>query len=145
MTIREVTRILSGVFECPIAAARESRVVLSRDYTTILFQEDVHFQVLTGVARITREAESVSGDNYLCSDEGDSYLLCLSDGCGSGMEACRESENVVELLELFLLRDFPERRLPGWLIQRWCCREARECSPRWISARWISIQESVNF
>ena len=106
VTIREVTRILSGVFECPIAAARESRVVLSRDYTTILFQEDVHFQVLTGVARITREAESVSGDNYLCSDEGDSYLLCLSDGCGSGMEACRESENVVELLELFLSSGF---------------------------------------
>ena len=106
VTLREVTKILSGIFGSPIAAARESRVVLSREFTTMLFKEDVNFQVLTGVARITREAESVSGDNYLCSNEGDSFLLCLSDGCGSGMEACRESESVVELLEMFTASGF---------------------------------------
>lgn len=106
VTLREVTRILSGIFGCSITTARESRMVLSREFCTMLFKEDVNFQVLTGVARITREAESISGDNYLCSNEGDSFLLCLSDGCGSGVEACRESENVVELLELFMASGF---------------------------------------
>ena len=28
--------------------------------------------------------------------------MCLSDGMGSGLEACRESENVVDMLEQFV-------------------------------------------
>ena len=34
--------------------------------------------------------------------------MCLSDGMGSGMEACRESEEVVELLEQFLESGFSQ-------------------------------------
>lgn len=34
--------------------------------------------------------------------------MCLSDGMGSGMEACRESEVVVELLEQFLESGFSQ-------------------------------------
>ena len=34
--------------------------------------------------------------------------MCLSDGMGSGMDACRESEIVVELLEQFLESGFTQ-------------------------------------
>jgi len=34
--------------------------------------------------------------------------MCLSDGMGSGMEACRESEKVVELLEQFMESGFSQ-------------------------------------
>ena len=34
--------------------------------------------------------------------------MCLSDGMGSGMDACRESEIVVELLEQFLDSGFSQ-------------------------------------
>ncbi len=34
--------------------------------------------------------------------------MCLSDGMGSGMDACRESETVVELLEQFLESGFSQ-------------------------------------
>ena len=34
--------------------------------------------------------------------------MCLSDGMGSGMDACRESEIVVELLEQFLESGFSQ-------------------------------------
>ena len=36
------------------------------------------------------------------------FVMCLSDGMGSGMDACRESEIVVELLEQFLDSGFSQ-------------------------------------
>ena len=60
-------------------------------------------------ARLTREEEKVSGDNYICRQEdGGKFVMCLSDGMGSGMDACRESEIVVELLEQFLESGFTQ-------------------------------------
>ena len=65
--------------------------------------------MLYGVAGLTKEAEKVSGDNYICRQEEDGkFVMCLSDGMGSGMEACRESEVVVELLEQFLESGFSQ-------------------------------------
>lgn len=82
---------------------------MNRDFHTIHFVEDVSYQMLYGVARITREKEKVSGDNYICRQEdGGRFVMCLSDGMGSGMDACRESEIVVELLEQFLESGFSQ-------------------------------------
>ena len=41
-------------------------------------------------------------------EDGGRFVMCLSDGMGSGMEACRESESVVELLEQFLDSGFSQ-------------------------------------
>ena len=60
-----------------------------------------------GVGRITKEQESISGDNYSVLCENGQFVLCLSDGMGSGIEANRESETVVELFEQFLRAGFP--------------------------------------
>ena len=65
--------------------------------------------MLYGVSRLTRENEKVSGDNYICRQEDSGrFVMCLSDGMGSGMDACRESEIVVELLEQFLDSGFSQ-------------------------------------
>ena len=40
--------------------------------------------------------------------------MCLSDGMGSGVEACRESEEVVELLEQFLESGFTQETAAKW-------------------------------
>ena len=65
--------------------------------------------VLYGVAKLTKEMEKVSGDNYICrQEEAGRFVMCLSDGMGSGVEACRESEEVVELLEQFLESGFTQ-------------------------------------
>ena len=86
-----------------------NRCIVNRDFHTIHFVEDVSYQMLYGVARITREKEKVSGDNYICRQEdGGRFVMCLSDGMGSGMDACRESEIVVELLEQFLESGFSQ-------------------------------------
>ena len=78
----------------------EGKVLITKELTTISFVEDVNFRVLYGAAKVTKDKENISGDNYMCITEDDGqFFMCLSDGMGSGLEACRESEKVVDLLE----------------------------------------------
>ena len=60
-----------------------------------------------GVAKVTKEGELVSGDNFaMFRRENGQMIMSLSDGMGSGTCACRESETVIELLEQFLHAGF---------------------------------------
>ena len=99
----EISQILSRLCGGPMTPEQGSRSIVNGEFHTVHFVEDVSYQMLYGVARLTREQEKVSGDNYICRQEEDGrFFLCLSDGMGSGMEAFRESEIVVELLEQFM-------------------------------------------
>lgn len=107
VALNEVAAAVSQICDCTMAASCNSRCTVNGDFHTIHFVEAVKYQVLHGVAKITKEKERVSGDNFTCGleDEGQ-FLLCLSDGMGSGIEACRESEVVVELVEQFIESGF---------------------------------------
>lgn len=107
ITLRQTAELIGSLCGIPMVAVRDGAQVLSGEYQTVLFQEDVKFQVLYGVGRITKEQESISGDNYSVLCENGQFVLCLSDGMGSGIEANRESETVVELFEQFLRAGFP--------------------------------------
>ena len=101
--------LLSKYCEISMVPVNGSRCIVNGEYHTVHFAEDVSYQVLYGTARLTREEEKVSGDNYICRQEdGGRFVMCLSDGMGSGMEACRESETVVELLEQFMESGFSQ-------------------------------------
>lgn len=109
VSVSEVAQILSAVCKSSMTAASGSRSIVNGDFHTIHFVEDVSYQILYGVAKLTKEQEKVSGDNYICRQEDEGrFVMCLSDGMGSGMEACRESEVVVELLEQFLESGFSQ-------------------------------------
>lgn len=109
ISVSEVSQILSGEYGTPMTAAGDGRRVLNGEFHTVRFTEDVSYQMLYGVARLTKEQEKVSGDNYACRQEEEGrFVMCLSDGMGSGAEACRESEIVVELLEQFLESGFSQ-------------------------------------
>ena len=63
-----------------------------------------------GTARIGKDCSKVSGDNFALIDmPGGRQAAVLSDGMGSGEEACRESTLVIELLEELLSAGFPEK------------------------------------
>ena len=103
VSVTEVAQMLSELCESNMTSVQGSRCIVNGEFHTIHFVEDVSYQMLYGVSRLTRENEKVSGDNYICRQEdGGRFVMCLSDGMGSGMDACRESEIVVELLEQFL-------------------------------------------
>lgn len=106
ITMREIAKHLSGICGCNMVPSRESRAVLNGELKTVLFTEDVNYKVLYGVARMTSDRETVSGDNYACAATDEQFMMCLSDGMGSGVEASRESETVVELLEEFVTSGF---------------------------------------
>ena len=109
ISMMEISQLLSEICESPMAPVSGSRCIVNGEYHPVHFIEDVSYQVLFGVERLTRELEKVSGDNYVCRQEdGGRFVMCLSDGMGSGMEACRESETVVELLEQFLDSGFSQ-------------------------------------
>ncbi|MCD8337836.1 MAG: SpoIIE family protein phosphatase [Lachnospiraceae bacterium] len=73
------------------------------------FVPETNYQLFCGVARVTKTGEMVSGDNYtLLQKDNGKILMSLADGMGSGTEANRESEKVIELLEQFLEAGFPQ-------------------------------------
>lgn len=105
----EAAQILSEICGCSMSAVPGSRSIINSEYHRIHFVEDVAYQMMYGAAKLTCETEKVSGDNYICRQEDEGkFVMCLSDGMGSGMEACRESEIVVELLEQFLDSGFSQ-------------------------------------
>ena len=102
MTLHRVAELLSELCGSRMVAVRDGAAVLNQELQTVLFLEDTGFQVLQGAARVTKEDESISGDNYGCVCEDGRFVLCLSDGMGSGLAASQESETVVERFEQFL-------------------------------------------
>ncbi len=103
----EAAEVLSELWETPMVPVNTSRCTINGECHTVHFTEKMSFQVMHGVAKVAKEKERVSGDNYVCCQEEEGkFVLCLSDGMGSGMDACKESEMVVELLEQFLESGF---------------------------------------
>lgn len=106
VTLHEVAKVLSQICQVKMMAVQEGRTLLHADYATVLFIEDVNYRVLYGVARVTRDQEKISGDSYACAESDETFIMCLSDGMGSGLDANRESETVVELMEEYIASGF---------------------------------------
>ena len=74
---------------------------------TLIFEEEVNYFVVEGIARAKKEGERESGDSYLLKEFGKGmYLAALSDGMGSGEEAARDSEKMMDLLDKFMETGF---------------------------------------
>lgn len=65
--------------------------------------EEEKYAVLTGVARVGKGNNRISGDNYTFLKGSDGkYIAALSDGMGSGIAANRQSKTAIQLLEQFM-------------------------------------------
>lgn len=103
VAVKEVAAALSGLMKKSMMPAKDSRAFVGSERITLQFVERTNFQVLYGIKKAVKGEEQISGDNfslYHCR-EGQ-FIAALSDGMGSGMEAYKESERVVDLLEQFL-------------------------------------------
>ncbi len=105
--VKKIAGALSDLMDCEMTPARDSRSFVSQDRVTVLFVEGVAYNVLYGVRKETRKDEAVSGDNFsvFWLPEGQFYAG-LSDGMGSGIQACTQSELVLDLMEQFLEAGF---------------------------------------
>ena len=106
---RSIAEILSSCCGEKMRPAWNCSAAVGESPALFHFVPETRFQMLCGIAKITKTGELISGDNYafLQKDTG-KVIMSLADGMGSGMEACRESEKVIELLEQFLDAGFPQ-------------------------------------
>lgn len=107
MTAKEAAEIISESLGCDYRVAPNSRMIINREYDVVMFEEDTHYRYLTGAKRITKEGQQISGDNFSQMElKNGQLLMMLADGMGSGEEASRQSEQLVDLLEEMLEAGF---------------------------------------
>lgn len=107
ITAKELADTVGNALGCKLKSARDSKNVISKELGMVHLIEDTNYMVIHGIARAVKNHGEVSGDNFAYSKLPDGKaLLALSDGMGSGEEAYRESEKVIELAEQLLETSF---------------------------------------
>lgn len=105
--IDDVADLISVVMNIRIQSSKRNPLFMSREWSAYHFIEEPAYHILTGFAKAVKETEKISGDNYsFCEIEQGRMLTILSDGMGSGENACRESEKVIEMTERLLEAGF---------------------------------------
>ncbi len=91
--------------------------------------EDTMYRVTTGIARVAKAGEEISGDTFSCMPlSNGEMLLALSDGMGSGPVAQEESQTVIELLEQLTETGF-----------------SKEISLRLINALYLTTDDNIRY
>ncbi len=107
-TTEDIAEVLTKMFGVPLVSAKENLFFVAYEYDTYVFECKGRFMFQTGTATASKERETVSGDNYLIYDVTGTKKVCMiSDGAGSGEDACKDSEHVLELVEKYMDIGFP--------------------------------------
>lgn len=102
-SVREVADMLSVLLDKRLVPSVTAPMRVDREMKTFVFIKEPTFQAVPGYAKAVKENETVSGDNYtLLETAGGELSVLLADGMGSGENADRDSECVLELMEHFL-------------------------------------------
>lgn len=107
ITAREAAGLIGKASGKQLKPYEGCKKVITRELDTFTFVEDTDYNVYTGFARMNKDGNPVSGDNYsfLNLDTG-TFIMSLADGMGTGDSAYEESESVIELLEQFMEAGF---------------------------------------
>lgn len=107
ITIKETAKAVSTGMKRTMVPGKFVRSLVGKEEAYLTFEEDTVYHSIHGVARLTKDNAQVSGDSFSVLElEGGGCVLALSDGMGSGISACKESEMVIELIEKFLETGF---------------------------------------
>lgn len=110
LTKTDISKALSRATGVIFRPCRETRNVLSGEKATMYFREDTSFKALTGLARLAKSGENVSGDNYSFLElQTGELLMVLADGMGSGEKADKNSSSFIEVLEHLLEAGFEKK------------------------------------
>ncbi len=96
----DIAELISEVMRISLLPMADGPSYVRDEWISLCFEEEPGFQIYGGFAKVTKEGEEISGDNYLMREFGDgTYIAAIADGMGSGSEACRDSENLLTLVE----------------------------------------------
>lgn len=103
--------LLSAFFGRKLVPSGESALVLDRGYNTFIYEDEPRYTILSAVSRAVREDERISGDNFSMEEYNQNQVIVmLADGMGSGEQACRDSQAVIEFMERFLEAGFQKEK-----------------------------------
>lgn len=109
VSVRLIERVMSQWAGYEVKEINRWEWLISEEEKEFVFEEQPEYFVLTGVARLAKQKKTISGDSFSFFYEEDGELaMILSDGMGSGEEAARESEEVLELMERLMEAGFAE-------------------------------------
>lgn len=96
----EAADMIAVLLDRRLTLSVSSPFVIEREPHSFVLEEETEFMALTGFSRAIKENETVSGDNYaVLETEKGRLTVMLSDGTGSGEQAGRDSERVLDLME----------------------------------------------
>ncbi len=86
---------------------KDAKSIITKNAELVSLYEDTRFYTLPGIATQKKNDSAVSGDSFVMFElDNGKYNVCISDGMGSGNDARRESEMVVDLMEKFMEAGF---------------------------------------
>jgi len=118
---------LSAFFGRKLVPSGESALLIERGYNTFIYEDEPRYVVLSAVSRAVKEDEKISGDNFSLEEYNQSQVVAmLADGMGSGEQACRDSQAVIEFMERFLEAGFQKEKACAMVngaiaAQNGCC------------------------
>lgn len=114
----DIAELISEVTGISMLPAADGTPYVRDEWVKLCFYEETRLRIYGGFAKVTKENEEVSGDNYIMREFGEgTYIAAIADGMGSGMEACRDSENLLT---------FVEKHIESGLSVRSCIRVCDE-------------------
>lgn len=107
----ELAGLLSVYFDRRLMTSIDSAAALGRGYNLFLFEDEPSFTVLSAAARAVKEDEKISGDNFSIEEYNQNQMVAMiSDGMGSGEQACHDSRTVIEFMEKFMDAGFSKEK-----------------------------------
>lgn len=103
--------LLSDFYGRRLVPSGESAMVIGRAYNIFVYEDEPLYTILSAVSRAVREDEKISGDNFSMEEYNQSQaIMMIADGMGSGEQACKDSQAVIEFMERFLEVGFQKEK-----------------------------------
>ena len=107
----DLAGLLSVYFNRRLMPALDSAMLLGRGYDLFIFEDEPRFMVLSAMSRAVKEDEKISGDNFSVEEYSHNQMVAMiSDGMGSGEQACHDSRSVIEFMEKFMEAGFSKEK-----------------------------------
>ncbi len=107
----ELAGLLSVYFDRRLMPSLDSTMTIGKGYALFIFEDEPGFTVLSAISRAVKEDEKISGDNFSVEEYGNNQMVAMiSDGMGSGEQACHDSCAVIEFMEKFMEAGFSKEK-----------------------------------
>ena len=103
ISAEEAADMISVLLDRRLQLSINSPYLIEQEPHSFVLEEEADYLVLTGFSRVTKENETISGDNYaVIETQKGRMTIMLSDGTGSGEQAGKDSGQVLDLMEKLL-------------------------------------------